>query len=305
MLSFVGRRVGQLVLVLWAISTLLFVLLRSSGDPVVMLAGETATPEVIASIRHQMGFDQPLYIQYWRFLEGAVTLHFGDSISAKTDAMTLVLARLPATLALTGAALLVALVLAVPIGVYAAVRRGGWGSTVAMGFAFLGQAMPVFWLGILLILIFGVHFRWLPTFGTGDLKHLVLPAITLAAALLAKLVRLVRSGMIEILSLDYIRTARSKGLGARTVVFSHALRNALIPFVTVVGVDIGQLLGGAVITETIFSWPGIGRQMLQAVSGRDYPLVQATVFVIAIMVVVVNLLVDLTYRMLDPRIRLI
>ena len=178
------------------------------------------------------------------------------------------------------------------------------GAFAALVVALLGQSIPVFWLGILLILIFSVNLHWLPSVGGDDLKHLILPAVTLALLLLAKVVRLVRSGMLEVLDREYIRTARAKGLRSSRVVFAHALRNALIPIVTVVGVDLGQSLGGAVITETIFSWPGVGRLMVQAVAGRDYPVVQATAFVVAVLVVMINLGVDLAYRALDPRIRL-
>jgi peptide/nickel transport system permease protein len=302
--AFLIRRLFQLLVVLFAVATVLFFLLRVSGDPVALLAGTNATPEVVAQIRHAMGFDQPLYVQYLQFIVGAATLHFGDSIVARQDAMSMVMQRLPYSLELVLAAFIVAIAVGVPIGVYAGVRRGSPGSVVALVIAFLGQSMPSFWLGILAILVFAVHFHWLPTFGSGDLKHLILPAVTLGAALVAQLVRLTRSGMLEVLSQDYMRTAQAKGLPGGVAIRRHAIKNALIPVVTVIGTNLGVLLGGAVITETIFAWPGIGRQMIEAVSGRDYPVVQASVFVIAILVVAINLLVDIIYRLLDPRIKL-
>jgi peptide/nickel transport system permease protein len=304
MTAFLVRRLVRLVLVLLAISTLLFFMLRLSGDPAAVIAGPNATPQVIASISHSMGFDRPLYVQYFTFIGDVAALRFGDSLMSRREAMGLVLERLPATVTLVLTGFVVALVLGVPIGVLAGVRRTSPGAFAALALALLGQSIPVFWLGILLILVFAVNLHWLPSVGGGDVQHLVLPAVTLALLLLAKIVRLVRSGLLEVLGHDYVRTARAKGLGERRVVIRHALRNALIPIISVVGVDLGQSLGGAVITETIFSWPGVGRLMIQAVAGRDYPVVQATAFIVAVLVVVINFGVDLTYRLVDPRVRL-
>jgi peptide/nickel transport system permease protein len=217
--------------------------------------------------------------------------------------MELVLERLPATFQLAGAGLLLALCLAVPAGIVSAVKRNtviDYFSTVV---ALLGQAMPTFWLGIMLILVFSVHFNWLPSSGRGDLQHLVLPAVTLGLFTTARITRLTRSGMLEVLGQDYIRTARAKGVSEQPVVWKHALKNASIPIVTIVGIELGTLLGGSVITETIFAWPGVGRLSVQAIFNRDYPVVQAAVFILASTFVVVNFLVDLAYTWLDPRIR--
>jgi peptide/nickel transport system permease protein len=304
MTGFLFRRAVRLVVVLAAISTLLFFMLRLSGDPAAVIAGPGATPEVIASISHSMGFDRPLYEQYVSFMEDVATLRFGDSLMSHREAMALVLERLPATITLVAAGFLIALLVGLPVGVLAGVRRNSAGAVVALTVALLGQSIPVFWLGVLLILVFAVNLHWLPSVGGGDLQHLALPAFTLALLLLAKIIRLVRSGLLEVLSSDYVRTARAKGLREQRVVVRHALRNALIPIVTVVGVDLAQAIGGAVIIETIFSWPGVGRLMIQAVAGRDYPVVQATTFVVAVLVVVINFGVDLGYRVLDPRVRL-
>jgi peptide/nickel transport system permease protein len=302
--AFLLRRLVRLVLVLLAIATLLFFMLRLSGDPAAVIAGPNASPETIASISHAMGFDRPLLIQYTSFIGDVALLRFGDSLMSRREAMGLVLERLPATVTLVLAGFALALVVGLPIGILAGARRNSAGAFAALTVALLGQSIPVFWLGILLILVFAVNLHWLPSVGGGDVQHLVLPSVTLALLLLAKIVRLVRSGLLDVLGQDYVRTARAKGLGQARVVLRHALRNALIPIVTVVGVDLGQSLGGAVITETIFSWPGVGRLMIQAVAGRDYPVVQATAFVVAVLVVGINFGVDLVYRVVDPRVRL-
>lgn len=302
--SYLARRVLQLAVVLFGISTILFFVLRATGDPAAMLAGQNATPEAVAQIRRALGFDDPLPIQYARFMGDVVRLRFGDSITTKQDAMGMVAQRIPPTLLLTFAAFALASVVALPVGMYSALRPRTFGSGLATLGAFLGQSVPSFWLGIVLVLVFAVNLRWLPPFGAGEPRHLVLPAVTLAALPLAKLVRLTRSGMLDVLHQDYVRTAHAKGVPARLVLLRHCLRNMLIPIVTVIGVDLGQLLGGAVITETIFSWPGVGRLMVDSVSGRDFPVVQATVFVIAVLVVLINLVIDLLYRQLDPRVKL-
>lgn len=297
------RRTVQLVVVLVAISTLLFFLLRLSGDPAALLVGDSADAESLARIRASLGLDQPLYIQYLRFLGSLVRLDFGRSIVARQDAMGLVLARFPYTILLTAVSITLAVVVAVPLGILAAYRRDSAAARLGMGFAFLGQAMPVFWLGLLLVQVLSIWLRWLPSSGSGDAASLVMPAITLAAFQLAKLMRLTRSGMLEVLSQDYVRTAYAKGLPGRNVVLQHAVRNALIPVVTILGVDIGQLLGGAVITETIFAWPGLGQQLIQGVATRDYPVVQASVFLVALLAVGISFLVELSYRIIDPRLR--
>jgi ABC-type dipeptide/oligopeptide/nickel transport system permease component len=251
-----------------------------------------------------MGFDDPLYLQYWRFLKGAVQGDFGTSLRHDEPALGLVWQRMPATIELTGVALGVALVLAIPAGIVSAVFRNTPLDYVSTVVALMGQAMPTFWLGIMLILIFSVGLQILPSSGRGGAAHLVLPALTLGLFTTARIMRLTRSGMLEVLGQDYVRTARAKGVGERTIVWKHALKNAGIPVVTIIGLELGTLLGGAVITETIFAWPGVGRLSVQAIYNRDYPLVQAAVFVLASIFVLVNLAVDLLYTYLDPRIRI-
>ncbi len=251
-----------------------------------------------------MGFDDPMAVQYLRFLRGALRGDFGESVRHGEPAMGLVVERLPATFELAGAGLLLALCLAIPTGIVSAVRRNTAVDYVSTVLALLGQAMPTFWLGIMLILLFSVRLSWLPSSGRGDLEHLILPAITLGLFTTARITRLTRSGMLEVLGQDYIRTARAKGMSEPPVVWKHALKNASIPIVTIVGIELGTLLGGSVITETIFAWPGVGRLSVQAIFNRDYPVVQAAVFLLAATFVLVNFLVDVLYTYLDPRIRL-
>ena len=298
------RRLLQSILVLFGVSLVVFLILHLTGDPTLLLLPPDATAEEIHRFREAMGFNDPVLVQYLRFFRGAVQGNFGDSLRHGEPAFALVVERLPATLELTAAALLVALCLALPAGIISAVRRNtplDYATTVV---ALLGQSMPTFWLGIMLILIFSVQLSLLPSSGRGDLEHLVLPAFTLGLFTTARITRLTRSGMLEVLGQDYIRTARAKGVSERPVIWKHALKNASIPIVTIVGIELGTLLGGAVITETIFAWPGVGRLSVQAIFNRDYPVVQAAVFVLASTFVVVNLIVDIAYTYLDPRIRL-
>jgi peptide/nickel transport system permease protein len=303
MKSYILRRLWQAVLVLFGVSVVVFAILHLTGDPAVLLLPPDATAEDVARFRKAMGFDDPWIVQYGRFLTGALQGNFGDSLRHGEPAMGLVVERLPATFQLAGAGLLLAICLAVPAGIVSAVKRNtviDYFSTVV---ALLGQAMPTFWLGIMLILVFSVHLNWLPSSGRGDLQHLILPAVTLGLFTTARITRLTRSGMLEVLGQDYIRTARAKGVSEQPVVWKHALKNASIPIVTIVGIELGTLLGGSVITETIFAWPGVGRLSVQAIFNRDYPVVQAAVFILASTFVVVNFLVDLAYTWLDPRIR--
>ena len=297
------RRLLQSILVLFGVSVGVFLILHLTGDPALLLLPPDATAEEIARFRESMGFNDPVAVQYLRFLKGALRGNFGESLRHGEPAMDLVVERLPATFELAGAGLALALCLAIPAGIVSAVRRNtpiDYFSTVV---ALLGQAMPTFWLGIMLILVFSVRLGWLPSSGRGDLEHLVLPAITLGLFTTARITRLTRSGMLEVLGQDYIRTARAKGVGEPPVVWKHALRNASIPIVTIVGIELGTLLGGSVITETIFAWPGVGRLSVQAIFNRDYPVVQAAVFLLASTFVMVNFFVDVVYTYLDPRIR--
>jgi ABC-type dipeptide/oligopeptide/nickel transport system permease component len=301
--SYLLRRLWQSLLVLFGVSVVVFFILHLTGDPAALLLPPDATAEDIAKFRTAMGFDDPWVVQYARFLKGAVRGDFGESLRHGEPAMGLVLERLPATFELAGAGLLIALTLAIPAGIVSAVRRNTSVDYVSTVVALLGQAMPTFWLGIMLILIFSVRLNWLPSSGRGSLEHLILPAITLGLFTTARITRLTRSGMLEVLGQDYIRTARAKGVGEPPLVWKHALKNASIPIVTIVGIELGTLLGGSVITETIFAWPGVGRLSVQAIFNRDYPVVQSAVFLLASTFVIVNLLVDVIYTYLDPRIR--
>jgi peptide/nickel transport system permease protein len=304
MARYLLRRVGQAALVLVGVSAVVFVLVRLGGDPAALLLPPDVSVEELQRFRRAMGFDDPLPVQFGRFLRGAAGGDFGRSLRHEEPAMGLVLARLPATAFLAATAMVVSLAVAVPLGVAAAVRRGSWLDRAAMSAALVGQSLPVFWVGIMLILVFAVRWRWLPAFGIGTPAHLVLPAVTLAGFLVARIARLTRAGMVEALREDYVRTARAKGLPETAVVWKHALKNAALPLVTIVGLDLGTLLGGAVITETVFAWPGVGRLAVQAIANRDFPVVQAAVFAFGVVFVAVNLLVDLCYAALDPRARL-
>jgi peptide/nickel transport system permease protein len=298
------RRLLQSFLVLLGVSFVVFFILYLTGDPAMVLLPPEATPEDIQRFREAMGFNDPFIVQYGRFLAGALRGDFGQSIRHGEPAFHLVMERMPATFELAGAGLLIALCLAIPAGIVSAVRRNTAADYVSTVVALLGQSMPTFWLGIMLILVFSVHLNLLPSSGRGGMQHLVLPAITLGLFTTARITRLTRSGMLEVLNQDYIRTARAKGVSNPPIVWKHALKNAAIPIVTIVGIELGTLLGGSVITETIFAWPGVGRLSVQAIYNRDYPVVQAAVFLLASTFVLLNLVVDVVYMYLDPRIRL-
>lgn len=284
-------------------SIIAFALTHLSGDPAALLLPPSATLEDIAVFRHASGLDRPLPLQYLDFLAHAVRGDFGRSIRYGEPALQLVLDRLPATIELSLAALLLALVVAVPLGIVAAVRRGSAVDQVGLLLSLVGQAFPVFWLGIVLIMLFAESLRWLPASGRGDLAHLVLPAVALALYTIAIVARLLRSSLIDVLSADFIRTARGKGLAERTILMVHALKNASLPVVTVIGLQVGTLLGGAVVTEEVFAYPGMGRLALQAIANRDFAVVQAFVVVMAVLITAINLGVDLLYARLDPRVR--
>jgi peptide/nickel transport system permease protein len=302
--KYVLGRLPHVVLVVWAVSTAVFVVLRLSGDPVSLFVDESMTAEQVEQLRVDLGFADPLPVQYARFWMNLVRGDFGQSLRARQPAMDLVLARLPATLELAAAGLAFSVVLAVPLGALAAVRRGSALDTLTMVIAIAGQGIPVFVLGVLLVLVFAVLLHWVPTFGRGDVWHLILPAVTAGTFNLARLSRLTRSAFLDVLQTDYVRTARVKGLPERIVFFKHSLKNAGIPIASTIGLTFSTFLGGAVITESIFAWPGIGRLLIDSVLRRDIPVVQASVFVIALLVIAVNLLTDLSYAWLDPRIKL-
>jgi peptide/nickel transport system permease protein len=298
------QRLVQGVLVLLGVTTIVFALTFVAGDPASTLAPLDTTPAELEAFRHNMGLDRPVPVQYVDFLLRAVRGDFGMSYSHHEPAMGVVLERLPATLRLTAAAVLFALVLSVPLGLLAAMNHDRWIDTAARFFAFLGQSIPVFLLGMVLILVFAVGLRWLPSSGGESWKSLILPAISVGAFSAAVLARLLRSSLLEVLSQEYIRTAYAKGLRGRTVVVRHALRNAALPFVTMLGLQVGFLLSGAVVAETIFAYPGMGRLAVEAISRKDVPVIQSFVTVAAVIVIVANLLVDLIYTRIDPRIRL-
>jgi len=285
------------------VSVVVFALVHFSGDPVLLMVSPDAPPDVVATMRQALGFDRPLYEQFVRYLGNAAHGDLGMSLRMNRPVISLILERLPATLQLTLAALVIAVLVAVPAGVVSAVKRGTVVDRVAMAGAVAGQAVPIFWLALLLIALFGVRLRWLPVYGSGSLAHFVLPAVSLSTIIMGRLARLVRSSMLEVLGQDYVRTARAKGLGESRVLAVHALRNASIPIVTLLGLQFAQLLGGAVVTETIFAWPGIGRLVVEAIFNRDFPVVQGVVLVVSLIFVAVNVLVDLSYAVLDPRIR--
>jgi peptide/nickel transport system permease protein len=299
----VWRSLQSLLLILLATFVVFILLHITPGDPATIILGEQATPEQIADLRHNMGLDRPLLEQYIRFLANAVRGDFGMSIRAQRPALEYVLERLPATLQLSAGAFAFALLTGLPIGILSAVKRLSIWDHGSMFFALLGQSMPVFWLGLMLIIVFAVQLRWLPASGMGQPQHLILPAITLGTFLIGLIIRLTRSSMLDVLSQDYIRTARAKGLAEGTVIVRHALKNAFIPVVTVLGLQMGTLLGGAVITETVFAWPGMGMVTVTAIHQRDYPVVQSAVLVSAVLVVLINWFVDVLYHYLDPRIR--
>ncbi len=305
MTAYIARRVFQAVFVIIGVTLLAFFIMFLTGDPTYLLLGDVRgmTQVEIEAFRHEMGFDRPVAIQYWDYMKNAIRGDLGKSYYHRVPNMELILERMPATLqlALTGQAL--AILIAVPLGVYAAVHRNTIADHLTMVGALLGQSVPVFWLGLLMILLFSVELRWFPVSGYGTLRHLVLPAITLGAFSMARIARLTRSTLLEVLSEDYINTARAKGLSERVVIYKHALRNAMIPVVTIIGLSMGMLLGGAVITESIFAWPGVGRMILTAIQTKDLPLVQSSVIVLSSGFVGINLLVDIMYGFLDPRIR--
>ncbi len=303
MSRYVAKRLQQAVLVILGVSVVVFFIMHITGDPASLMLPLDASPEDVAAFRSAMGFDDPLYIQYFRFLRNAVRGDFGLSLRHNQPALRLVLERMPATFQLTAAAMFIAIVIAIPAGVVSATRRYSAADYIGTVAGLWGQSMPVFWLGIMLILLFAVKLPILPASGRGGLSHLVLPAITLGMYSTATIMRLLRSGMVEVLKQDYIKTARAKGLAGKVVIYKHALKNALIPVATVVGLQFGALLGGAVITESIFAWPGVGRLAVQAINGRDIPLVQAVVFIMALTIVTINLMTDIAYTYLDPRIR--
>ncbi|MFF6846910.1 ABC transporter permease [Streptomyces antimycoticus] len=303
LLRTVLRRLGTALFVLLCTATVSFFLVRLSGDPVKILLPPDATAHQESVLRALLGLDRPLFTQYLDYLWGLPRLDLGDSLVYGQPVSEILADRLPATIELAAAALAVTLVIAIPAGIFAAMRRGRRSDHTVMTGVLLGQSTPPFWVGILLILVFAVWLQALPASGYGTFANLVLPAVTLAVYSVAVVARLLRSSLIDVLSSDHIRSSRAKGFGPLKVVLRHGLRNASLPVVTVIGLEVGNLLGGAILTERVFSWPGVGQLTVEAISNRDFPLVQATVLFFAATFVVVNLLVDLSYSFLDPRVR--
>jgi peptide/nickel transport system permease protein len=304
--SYIVRRLLTMIPVLIGVTLLVFLLIHiAPGDPVALIIGDDprVSAEDIANIRQSMGLDQPLMTQYAKFITNAVRGDLGTSLHSRRAVSELIGERLPFTVELGVAAFLLSLAIAIPVGVISAVRRNSAVDMASMSMALLGVSIPNFWLGLLLILVFSVKLRWLPATGAGSWASLVLPVVALGTSYAALTTRLTRSAVLDVVREDFIRTARAKGLAERTVIFRHALRNALIPVITVVGTQLGALLGGAVITETVFSRPGIGRLMVDSISRRDFVVVQGVMLVLTLGIVLANLLVDLTYAMVDPRIR--
>lgn len=303
MLRFLILRIFTAVIVIFGAITVIFVLARLVGDPVALMIQPGMSEVQVNELRQALGLDRPMIEQYGIFVVNALSGDFGESPWQYESAFKLVIERLPATLLLATCGLGLSMIIAILVGTISALKRGSLIDRFAMTVVLLGQSIPNFWLGLMLILLFAVQLRWLPAAGYGRVEHIILPMVTLSLFSLARLTRLVRSELLDVMAQDYIRTARSKGLPDRVLLFRHALRNAMIPIVTVLAVDFGILVGGAVVTETIFAWPGIGRLMIQAIGQRDFPILQAAAFVVAVLVVLSNFVADLMYAWLDPRIR--
>ena len=297
------RRILQIIPVLFIISFIVFTLVFVAGDPVSLMLPDGAPPEAREELRETMGLNEPFFVQYITYVGDMIQGDFGDSYRFNQPALEVVLDRLPATLELAIIAIIIATIVAIPLGIWSATKQNTSLDLIATGAAVIGKAMPNFWLGIMLILLFSVTLGVFPVSGRGTIMHVILPAITLATGIAAEMTRLIRSSMLDSLSQDYTRTARSKGLRERIVVYKHAFRNSLIPVVTITFLQTSTLVGGTLITETVFAWPGLGQLLIQAVNTRDMAIVQASVFIIASLVILMNLVADILYRFLDPRIK--
>jgi peptide/nickel transport system permease protein len=303
-IAYLVQRLAWAAAVLVAISLSVFLVVHLSGDPTALYLGPEGTKADYDIMRAALGFDRPLPEQYGHFLARAVQGDFGRSLRHRQPTLRLVLERFPATAKLALAAIVLAVILALPLGIMAAVRRGSALDSGAMALALAGQCMPTFWLGILLILAFAVNLRWVPVYGGDGWLTLVLPTVTLGVWAMARTARITRSSMLEVLNQDFLRTARAKGIGESAVILRHALRNGAIPIVTAIGLELGNLLGGAVITEAVFAYPGVGRLAVEAVVNKDVPLIQAVVFTVAAALLLLNIAIDFVYTALDPRVRL-
>jgi peptide/nickel transport system permease protein len=304
LLQVISRRLVFGFISVVAASMVVFVLTRLSGDPAVLMMPVDATIMEIDAFRERMGWNDPWLVQYGRFVWGALQGDFGTSLRHAQPAFAMVMDHMPATLQLAFTAMVIAIIVAVPLGIITAARRGTWVDGVGQLFTTFGQSVPNFWLAIMLIAILAVEYRLLPVAGRGTPLHLVLPSLTIAVGVIAIVMRLTRTSMLEVVSEDYIRTARGKGLPEWRILIKHAARNVMIPIVTIIGLRFGYILGSAVVVETVFAWPGVGYFTLQAIRNADYPIVQASVFVLAVCIIAINLIVDLLYAALDPRIRM-
>ncbi|MGI8854779.1 MAG: nickel ABC transporter permease [Thermomicrobiales bacterium] len=304
MASYFLRRSGDLIVTLFGVSIVIFMIIRLvPGDPARLIVGTEATQADVVSVRRQLGLDKPLPVQYLRYLKALGRGDLGRSLLNRQPVTALLRTRLPNTLVLASASMIVTLVIGLGTGMLAAIRRGSLIDTASMIVALIGVSMPGFWLGLMLIFFFAVRLGWLPTSGTGGIKHLILPAITLGVGNAAIIARLTRANLLEVLHQEFVRTARAKGLRPRSVLIGHALRNAMIPTLTLLGLQWGALLAGSVVIETVFAWPGVGRLLVDSVAVRDYPVIQACVLLFALIFMVTNLVVDVAYAFLDPRIR--
>ena len=300
--QYLARRLALTLLTIFLGLSFMFVVLHMAGDPVLLLVPVDASPDYIERMRVEWGFADPLWVQYGRFIGNALLGDFGTSLRYNVPALTLVLERLPATGLLTLASMVFAVVLGVPLGFVAAVRKGRLADRLSTVGSVLGQSIPSFWLGLLLILVFSVMLGVLPTGGMGTLKQLIMPSVTLGLFSLGRVVKLTRSGVLEVLRADFVRTARAKGLREWVVLYRHVLKNAAVPIVTIIGLQMGGLIGGAIVVETIFAWPGLGRLIVQSIQFRDFPTALAAVFFTAVLVSIINVVVDLLYGLLNPRI---
>ncbi|WP_411501499.1 ABC transporter permease [Brevibacillus centrosporus] len=303
MLDYLIKRTVQVLVVLFLALTTVFFIIRLSGDPTALFLPPDAPREQLEEFRKALGFDRPLYVQYTEFITNAVQGDFGNSLRTREDALQTVLNRIPATFQLAFTALGLSLLIAIPIGINSAYKRNTLFDQTGVAFTVLGQALPSFWLGLILIYVFAVQFKWLPTGGGGSMIHLILPALTLAAYSVARFARFTRSTMLDVLRKDYIRTAKASGIPMYKILSVYALKNTLIPIITLVALDLGVLLGGAVIVEVVFAWPGLGRLLMQSLLNRDFPVVMAGVFLIAFIYSVINFVVDVLYAYVNPQIR--
>lgn len=303
MKRFVLKRIGLALLSLFLLSITIFLLIRITGDPAVLLAEPGASAADLEAIRQQFGLNRPLWIQYWSFITHVLVGDFGQSFYYRTDVFELYLSRLPMSLLLAAAAMSFSLILGIPSGIIAAVRVNKWWDSVGKMFALLGLSMPSFWVGLIMILFFSVYLGWLPSSGSGTVLHLVMPSIALGWVFAAYNMRLTRSSMLEVLGSEYVKLARLKGLPEALVITKHAFKNALIPVITLAGINLVIMVNTAIVVETVFAWPGVGRLLYEGIAFRDFPVVQANILIGGTMIVITNLLVDILYAVIDPRIR--